>query len=188
MDDPLRVRVREAARHLRHDLHRAQRIDPRSLEHHVQRLAVEQLHDEKRHAAIRIHVEDRDDVLVIELCGGQRFAAQHRDELVDRQTAVLQDELDRHRAIEMPIDRAEHVAHAARAELLDNLEAIGVADPFPRHRRIAHGVAARRNRVARPRQAGRRVGRRRSRQRLGVPDPAVAALFRTCHVASDAPR
>src|SRR5688500_11687556 len=93
-----------------------------------QRLALEVLHDEVVDAFLLAHVVQDADVRVAEGGDGARLALEPRAHL--RAAAVVgAQHLDRHRAVEARVARLVHLAHAARAETLQDL--VG-AEPAPR--------------------------------------------------------
>src|SRR5262245_29991016 len=80
-----------------------------------QRLALEELHDEKRRAAFLTDLVRRADVRMLELRERTGFAVEALSEVRVEREDIGQD-LEGHDAIEPRVARLVHLAHAARAE------------------------------------------------------------------------
>ena len=159
------MRVHQPASYLHHHARGAQGRQWDALDHHVERLPVEQLHHQKWHAVVSIHVVDGHDVLVVQLGGGLGFTLQQRRQLLERHAVALQNELDCHGPIEVRVNRAKDVTHATLTELLHDLEAAAFADS------LAAGGRYRES-------AGRGVGGNREAGTQGVGVDVVAGVER----------
>ena len=203
VDDAVAVGVVEPPAGLREDVDRLARVERAVLPEDLRaRLPVDVLHDDEvaRGLVVEPEVEHLHDVGVHEPRGGQRLAAEARDEArVLRQ--VLGEQLDGHVALQPRVERELDRRHAADAEAA--LQAVAVSEelvshprPPDRHRRCPEvppsAPPARRSpraagspsasrsgsRLGRGRRLGGRLGlgRRRGRGLLGlavVLDPAL---------------
>jgi hypothetical protein len=128
-------------------LRRGDRLAPQPL---VERLAVEERHHHVRPAAVLADVQDRDDVVVVELGGGAGLAQEPL--AVDSAGGERRlERLDRDLAAEPRVLGEVHRAHPALAELAEHEV---LADP--RRERVGAGVRAGRG----PAPGDRLVGRR----------------------------
>jgi hypothetical protein len=87
-----------------------------------QRLARNELHDERQRAVAVLEPVDLRDVRMIELCEQLRLALKPREALRVAREGRRQ-HLDRHVALQCRIACAVHLAHAARTERRSDLEA-----------------------------------------------------------------
>ena len=122
MDHAASVRVIERQRdRLHHARHIERRESARRRETIRQRLAVDMAHDEKGDTADLVGAIDGNDVRVRELGGGARLAQKSvAHSRLPRQ--IGWQHLDRDFTIEIDVDRQVDDAHAAAAELTENLE------------------------------------------------------------------
>lgn len=121
MEDAPLVRERDRREYLVDDLERVakrQRAPPG--EPRGEGLAGQQLEHEERQVAVHAHVVQRDDVRVEQLRRRARLALEQPDRVVARFHRRAQ-RLHRHLATEPEITRAEHHAHPAAADPLDQL-------------------------------------------------------------------
>src|SRR5688572_31654953 len=88
----------------------------------MKRLAVEQLRNDVRDAGLHADVVAREDVRMIQCPDGARLALEPL-ELIAADLAATGQNLDRHRAAQLRVVRAIHLAHATRAEKTDDLVA-----------------------------------------------------------------
>ena len=125
----------------------------------AERLALEQLHRGVDGALLAAEVVDGEDVRVGE--GGDRLRlALEAGERVRVLGEVPRQDLHRDVALELGVARAEHDAHAALAELGDDLVRSEAGPGSERHVRTA-GIIARASRGSRPPGRAARCGRRR---------------------------
>jgi hypothetical protein len=161
MDDVLLVRRGEGVGGLLDDRHRL--LDGERAPHLDQvreGLALEELHDEVVDRAVLVppHLVDRHDVGMVEIRGGDRLAIELADELLVRGQG-LQEDLDRHRALQIAVERTVDGAEAALPDLLDDL---ALADDGPDEGILAQPVQrveGVRDRTRRPAAEAREVGR-----------------------------
>ena len=117
--DEARVRALQAFGHLHGDVEDARRLALSAREPPLHRLALEQLHDDERAAAVVADVEDAADGGVAERRGRARLAleAQDGDEVV---ADLRRQHLDRHGPLFGEVVGLIDHAHPAAAELLQN--------------------------------------------------------------------
>jgi hypothetical protein len=114
--EPVLVREGKPARNLEAELdHLVHRQRPFALDELLQVLAVDVLEDDELAPVLLAAVDDRDDVRVRQLRDRPRLAAKALDVVLVPRVLLVQD-LERDRALEQPVVRAEDVGHAAGAD------------------------------------------------------------------------
>ena len=128
MHDPASVGRGHAARNLERVRHRAAHRQRTALQAGAQRLALDELHHDKRRVGLPGEFEDRQDVRVRQLGDAQRFPLEARERHGIFRQGFRQD-FDRDVTVEADIAGAIHLAHAAFAEFgHDFKRADGLAD------------------------------------------------------------
>ena len=94
-----------------------------SLHPRAERRAAQELHHDVRLVVLLGELEDRDDVAVLQLGGGPRFAIEARPHLLGVFREVGEHHLDRDFAIEHRIEAAIEHTHAAAPDALEDLVA-----------------------------------------------------------------
>ena len=122
VDDPLAVREGEPAQRLPEDVQRPRERQRSFLDQVVQRLALQELHHQKRHAAVDSEVGHRNDVGVRQRRERLRLALEPPAPLRDA-GGILVEHLDRHEPPEVRLPPAVDDAHAALAEAPQHLVA-----------------------------------------------------------------
>ncbi len=134
--DPLRVRRLQPVRRLGQEEEDLPLRRGPARQQLPQRLAVQKLRDDVRHALVRAHVEDRQDVRVAEGGDGPRLALEPRQPLGVAGHLLGQD-LDRDLAPQTRVPRSVHLAHPPGPD-----EAEDLVRPETRAGREGHGRSA----------------------------------------------
>ena len=129
VDDPLAVREGEPAQRLPDDVQRPrERQRPwRFLDQVVQRLALQELHHQKRHAAVDPEIRHRDDVGMRQRRQRLRLPLEPPSPLRDA-GGILMKHLDRHESPQVRLPPSVDDPHTAFAETPQHLVA-GIQDP-----------------------------------------------------------
>jgi hypothetical protein len=118
--DPQRVQRAECFGQLGADRGRVALGQRAALESGLERLALDQLHDDEVHPAVLGVLVHHADVRVVDARRGHRFAQELAASLGVRERA-LGEELERHFALQPLVARAVDHAHAAGAEPFEDL-------------------------------------------------------------------
>ena len=120
VDDPLAVREAEPAQYLAPDVQRPPQRQRSFLDQLRERLALQQLHHQKRHAAVDAGIRHRDDVRVRERRQRPRLPLEALAPLRDGGRVAVQ-HLDRHEPTELDLPPPVHDPHPARSEAPQHL-------------------------------------------------------------------
>ena len=120
VNDPLAVSEGQPAQQLARDVQRPPERQRSFLEQVRQRLALEQLHHQKRHAVVDSGIRHRNDVRVGQRRQRPRLPLETPAPLRDGGRILVQ-HLDRHLPAEVDLPRAVHDPHAAFAEAAQHL-------------------------------------------------------------------
>ena len=120
MDETRRVRRRQRIGDLHGELQGVGDLQSCAADQLIQRPARDVLHRDEADAAVRVGVVDGDDVGMIERRGGARFVDEARDAPGIRGRFGRQD-LDRHRAVQVRVDRLVDDTHPAFAKFFHHL-------------------------------------------------------------------
>jgi hypothetical protein len=138
VDDPLRVGGGQPLRHL-HGEPQDLALARGPVRHHLpQRLALEQLRDDVRHALVRTDIEDREDVRVTQGGDGASLALEPREPL-RVEGHILGQDLDRDFPPQTRVPRPIDLPHAAGPEKAEDLVRSQVRSGSQWHGRSAVG-------------------------------------------------